>query len=170
MPNYVDVPQANGEIKIKAVCRVRKSDGKQAYKTKTFKQTERKQAEAWAESTEREMKVERKQQELAALKQPVSDYLPFESAKTVGDLIAIYADALRKIQALGSESFLLIRSEDIVHYFEKRVKEGASKEAIRLESDLLYAMFKRRDGVTGLRDTNLVQMAITALHTKGVID
>ncbi|ELU16557.1 hypothetical protein CAPTEDRAFT_203751 [Capitella teleta] len=129
------------------------------------------EAEAWAGDVEHDMKVEIAQEKLEKVSEPVSDFKPFDHCETIGDLIKNFAVSLKNLQAMGNESFLLLRSDDFENYFERRIKkEGASKAEIDVEIDLIYSMFRFRDQLTGKRETNLVQMAITELRTRGLMD
>lgn len=168
MATFVEVVQASGAIKIKAICRVWR-EGKQVSKSKTF--TTMEEAELWAGDVEQSMQVEIAREKLEKVSEPVSEFKPFDRCETIGDLIKNFAVSLKNLQAMSNESFLLLRSEDFENYFERRIKkEGASEAEIEVEIDLIYSMFRFRDQATGNRETNLVQMALTALRTRGVMN
>ena len=163
MASFVEVPGANGKIRIKAVCRVWRGK-KQATKCKTF--ADREKAQRWADEVEHAMQKEVMDEKLEALKIRKREYLP--EIETIGQIQDIYQKAQVNISKLGQESILLIRVDTIVKYFENRIQEGGSEEELELEADLLYSMFQYLAKKTGRRDANLVQMALTALRTRGV--
>lgn len=164
MASFVEVPGANGKVRIKAVCRVWRGK-KQATKCKTF--AGREEAKRWADEIEHTMQKEVMGEKLEALKIKKKAYLP--EIETIKDVQDIYQKAQDNISQLGQESFLLIRVDTIVQYFEGRIEAGGSEEELELEADLLYSMFGYLAKKTGRRDANLVQMALTALRTRGLI-
>lgn len=166
MATFVDVPTASGEVKTKAVCRIWR-DGKQVNKCKTF--LSRSDAEAWAVDIERAMKEKLAEEQLEALRPADRNQNP-EDLETLGDVNRVFAMALTRLNSMDSESFLLVSVNTLVRYFEKRIKAGASEAEVGLEADLLYSMFRYRDQVTGKREANLVQMALTALRTRGLMN
>lgn len=166
MATFVDVKQANGYVKTKAVCRVWK-DGKQISKSKTF--WVRSEAEEWAEDIEQSMKSGVLEDRLKKLKAKEKKHL-FEGAQTIGELQDVYHQALAHIGRLAKEPLILISVNTFTKYFEKRIDNGADQESLDLEADLLFFMFRHLDQLTGRRDANLVQMAITALRARGLME
>lgn len=164
MASFVEVPGANGKVRFKAICRVWRGK-KQATKCKTF--GDREEAKRWAAEIEKSMQKEVMEEKLESLKIKKKTYLP--EIETIGDVQDIYHKAQDNISQLGQESFLLIRVDTIVQYFEDRIKAGGSEEELELEADLLYSMFSYLAKRTGSRDANLVQMALTALRTRGIM-
>ena len=162
MATFVDVVRNKGTM-VKVLCRVR-HEGKQITKSKTFKT--RVDAEKWAAEIERSMQEEIGELKLAGLR---NDNKKFQHPlETIGDVQNIFHLAQAHISAIGRESFLLLSVNKLVCYFEDRVQAGAKESEIELEADLLYSMFRYRDNLTGRRDANLVQMAVTALRTRKV--
>lgn len=166
MATFVDVKQADGYIKTKAVCRVWR-DGKQVAKCKTFKT--RIEAEEWAEEIEREMKGEVIEEQIKSVKPKKRKHL-FEEIQTIGELQDVYHQAQAHISQLAKEPLILISVNTFTRYFEDRIKNGADRVMVDLEADLLFSMLRHLDQLTGRRDSNLVQMAITALRTRGLMD
>ncbi|WP_422459107.1 hypothetical protein [Endozoicomonas sp. ALB115] len=171
MATFVDIVQADGSIKIKAVCRIWK-EGKQVSKSKTFKT--RPEAEAWAGKIELLMKRENTKRTLHGivqrLDQRFESYDDECSLRTIGEFVGVFKTALDHFKPLEDTTFLMLRSDTIEAFFEKRVEEGASSKELLFEAELLFSIFRYRDGKDNKRSANLVQMAITALRTRGIME
>ncbi|WP_163370973.1 hypothetical protein [Endozoicomonas acroporae] len=164
MATFVDVPGANGEIKIKAVCRVWK-DGKQKARCKTF--PSREAAELWADDVEQSMKEKVAEERLTEIQQPANPIHSQAALETINDMQEIAVRAHGCISSmLGQESFLLLGVNNLVCYFEQRIKEGATENEIRLEVDLLCVMFQYRDQYTGSKDFFKLKLALSTIRGK----
>ena len=171
MATYVEITQADGSIKIKAVCRIWK-DGKQISQSKTFKT--RLEAERWAGTVELVMKREKVKEELSGaikkLEQRDETDDDYRSLKTIGEFVGEFQTALDHFEVLSNQTFLMLRSDTIEKFFEERGREGASSAELLFEAELLYSIFRYRDEIDNKRSANLVQMAITSLRTRGLMD
>ena len=164
MATFVEVPGAKGKVRHKALCRVWQGP-KQVSKSKTF--GTRSEAERWAAEVERSMQEEVQEKKMAGLRNDRKEF--HHPLETIGDVQNIFHLAQAHISAIGRESFLLLSVNKLVEYFENRVQAGANGSEIELEAELLYSMFRYRDNLSDRRDANLVQIALTALRTRGVL-
>ena len=103
-----------------------------------------------------------------ALHQRFEETLP--EIKTIGEFVGEFQTALDHFEVLSNQTFLMLRSDTIEKFFEERGREGASSAELLFEAELLYSIFRYRDEIDNKRSANLVQMAITSLRTRGLMD
>lgn len=94
----------------------------------------------------------------------------YRSLKTIGEFVDEFITALDHFEPLLDQTFLMLRVDTIEAFFEERIRAGASSSELLFEAELLYSIFRHRDGIDNKRSANLVQMAITALRTRGLMD
>lgn len=171
MATFVEIVQSDGSIKIKAVCRIWK-DGKQVARCKTFKTA--REAEEWASKVELLMSHEKAKKKLSGVVKKLNSQFEcdddYRSLKTIGEFVDEFRTALDHFEPLLDQTFLMLRSDTIEDFFEERIRAGARSTELLFEAELLYSIFRHRDGIDNKRSANLVQMAIAALRTRGLMD
>ena len=140
MATFVEITGKNGDVKIKAVCRLRVK-GNLANRCKTF--PDMGQAKAWAVATEHTMKLER--------------ICPVD---TFDGIHSNYTRAMDRLSVFRGSSLKLLRSDDIYQYLKMRVAGGASEQSIAIDLDILYSMFKHSDVANRTNTTKLLMLAI----------
>ena len=159
MATFVDVPGANGQIKTKAICRVW-HDGKQVAKCKTFKNKD--EAEKWALNMEKSMK---KSLLIEKINQNEIE-LPIQKVETLGDVMDLYFQSSAYLTSLLDVPVALLGVNKLVKHFEDRLRARATSEDIHREAELLSLLLRFSDRKNDRKDSNLVAMALTAVHMK----
>lgn len=159
MATFVDVPGTNGQIKTKAVCRAWQ-DGKQIAKCKTFQTKD--EARKWAFNMEKSMK---KSLLIEKLNQNKIE-LPVQKNETLGDVMDLYFQSSAYLTSLLDVPVVLLGVNKLVKHFEDRLRAGATLDDIQREAELLSLLFRFSDRKNNRKDSNLVAMALTAVHMK----
>ncbi len=140
MATFVEVISKSGDVKFKAMCRLRVK-GNLANRCKTFPDMD--QALAWAEVTERAMRLERDS--------PVA---------TFDGILGDFTRAMDRLSVFRDKSLKLFRSYDLYQYLKGRVAGGASEQSIAIDIDILYSMFRHSDDVNGTNNVQLLMLAM----------